>query len=242
MPTILPYKNQKSSKQNQVEQMFDSIAHRYDFLNHLLSLGIDKKWRKAVANELRKSRPAVILDVATGTGDLAFTLASELQAEITGIDLSANMLEQARQKKNKFYPEKKIRFVLADAGAIPFPDHSFDTCTVAFGVRNFETISSGLQEMNRVLCINGTLAILEFSIPEHFLTRQCYLLYFRYILPAIGRFFSKDKNAYGYLPESVSAFPAPALFIEQLQQCGFSNIRHRYLTFGIVSLYTAQKL
>lgn len=241
MPEVLPYQNHPGGKRKQVEQMFNNIAHRYDFLNHFLSMGIDKRWRKQVINELKKTHAEKILDVATGTGDLAFETAKFLKADVTGADIAANMLSKAEEKKKKNKQADSIKFIQADALHMPFEAHTFDACTVAFGVRNFENIEAGLKEINRVLKKNGMIAVLEFSTPPRFPVKQFYLLYFRYVLPAIGRFFSHDKRAYQYLPESVNAFPAPEKFCSILHSCGFSKTTHRYLTFGIASLYTGYK-
>lgn len=241
MSEVLPYQNLPDGKRKQVEQMFNNIAHRYDFLNHFLSLGIDRRWRKKVIRKLKNIQPEKILDVATGTGDLAFESAKQLNAEVTGIDIAANMLSLAEEKKKKSPLSGKIKFIQADALHLPFADDSFDACTVAFGVRNFENIENGLKEINRVLRKNGMVAVLEFSTPPRFPVRQFYLFYFRYVLPAIGRFFSRDKRAYQYLPESVDAFPAPENFCSLLQTCGFDSTTHHYLTFGIASLYLAKK-
>jgi demethylmenaquinone methyltransferase/2-methoxy-6-polyprenyl-1,4-benzoquinol methylase len=241
MSKVLPYQNLPDGKRKQVEQMFNNIAHRYDFLNHFLSLGIDKQWRKAVIRELKKTNPEKILDVATGTGDLAFESAKQLEAEVTGVDIAANMLQIAEEKKKKCPQAGKIGFLLADAINLPFEDRSFDACTIAFGVRNFENMEAGLTEINRVLKTNGRMAVLEFSTPPRFPVKQFYRFYFRYVLPAIGRFFSHDKRAYHYLPESVDAFPPPEQFCQIVHRCGFSQTSHRYLTFGIASLYIARK-
>ncbi len=241
MSEVLPYQNLPDGKRKQVEQMFNNIAHRYDFLNHFLSLGIDKRWRKKVISELKKKQPVNILDVATGTGDLAFASAGQLNAEVTGVDIAANMLRIAEEKKKKSLQADKIKFIQADALHLPFPDDSFDACTVAFGVRNFENTKAGLKEINRVLKTNGVLAVLEFSTPPRFPVKQFYRVYFRYVLPYIGRFFSHDKRAYQYLPESVDAFPAPEKFCSMLHSCGYTKTTHRYLTFGIASIYTAHK-
>ncbi|MBL7929873.1 MAG: bifunctional demethylmenaquinone methyltransferase/2-methoxy-6-polyprenyl-1,4-benzoquinol methylase UbiE [Bacteroidia bacterium] len=241
MSEVLPYHDLPDGKRKQVEQMFNNIAHRYDFLNHFLSMGIDKRWRKKVISELKKKQPANILDVATGTGDLAFASAKQLNAEVTGVDIAANMLSIAEEKKKKSLQAGKIKFLQADALSLPFTDGSFDACTIAFGVRNFENIEAGLKEINRVLKKNGVIAVLEFSTPPQFPVKQFYLFYFRYVLPAIGRFFSRDKRAYQYLPESVYAFPSPENFCGILHSCGFTKTWHRYLTFGIASLYTAHK-
>ncbi len=241
MSEVLPYQDLPDGKRKQVEQMFNNIAHRYDFLNHFLSLGIDKRWRKKVISELKKMRPANILDVATGTGDLAFESARRLNAQVTGVDIAANMLSIAEEKKKKSLQAGKIKFIQADALNLPFPDGYFDACTVAFGVRNFENIEAGLKEVSRVLKNKGVIAVLEFSTPPRFPVKQFYLFYFRYMLPAIGRFFSRDKRAYQYLPESVDAFPSPEKFCSILHACGFADSTHRYLTFGIASLYTAHK-
>lgn len=241
MSEVLPYQDLPDGKRKQVEQMFNNIAHRYDFLNHFLSLGIDKRWRKIVIAELKKTQPENILDVATGTGDLAFESVKRLNAQVTGVDIAANMLSIAEEKKKKSMQAGNIKFIQADALSLPFETAAFDACTVAFGVRNFENIEAGLKEINRVLKKNGVIAVLEFSTPPRFPVKQFYLFYFRYMLPAIGRFFSRDKRAYQYLPESVDAFPSPEKFCSILQYCGFANTTHHYLTFGIASLYTAHK-
>ncbi len=241
MSDVLPYQDLPDGKRKQVEQMFNNIAHRYDFLNHFLSLGIDKRWRKKVISELKKTQPVSILDVATGTGDLAFESAKQLNAQVTGVDIAAGMLSIAEEKRKKSLQAGKIKFIQADALCLPFETATFDACTVAFGVRNFENIEAGLKEISRVIKKNGVFAVLEFSTPPRFPVKQFYLFYFRYVLPAIGRFISHDKRAYQYLPESVDAFPAPEKFCSILHSCGFTNTNHRYLTFGIASLYIAYK-
>lgn len=241
MTHVKPLKDSDLPKKAQVEQMFDNIAHRYDFLNHFLSLGIDNIWRKITINSLKSSKPQHILDVATGTGDLAFEALKRLKPEkIVGLDLSEGMLSKARIKAK----ERKIdgiEFVKGDSEKINYPDETFDAVTVAFGVRNFEHLQEGLAEIYRVMQPGAKVAILEFSKPTGFPIKQLYNFYFKYILPVFGRFFSKDATAYQYLPDSVQAFPEGKEFIKILESLGFKSCKNRPLTFGICSLYTGQK-
>ena len=215
--------------------LFDNIAPKYDFLNHFLSLGIDKLWRKKLVREIAKRKPEKILDVATGTGDLAIALQRKTNAQITGIDISEGMLAIAKTKS------KNVHWQTASAMSLPFSDNSFDTVAVSFGVRNFENLELGLQEMFRVLNCGGTLAILEFAMPTRFPIKQLYKFYFRRILPIIGRLFSKHKSAYNYLPASVDSFPQRNDFLAQLRNVGFENARYRSLSCGIAILYLAEK-
>lgn len=221
--------------------MFDNIAHRYDFLNHLLSLGIDKQWRKKAIRNLKSIHPKHILDIATGTGDLAFEARRQMpEAHITGLDLSEGMLGKAREKAE----ERKLanmEFVKGDSENLHFADTSFDAVSVAFGVRNFENLEAGLKEIYRVLKPGGRLAVLEFSKPKAFPVKQLFNFYFKNILPATGRMISKDARAYEYLPESVQAFPEGKDFIRILEKTGFKFCKDQPLTFGICSLYTAEK-
>ncbi len=225
-----------------VESMFDSIAWRYDFLNHFLSFGIDHLWRrKAVRIISRSFRNPHILDVATGTADLAIAAMKINPLKVEGIDISAAMLEIGRKKIAKKGYSEKINIQKADSERIPFSDDIFDVAMVAFGVRNFSDPLKGLSEMKRVLNFNGMILVLEFSKPTSFPFRNIYNFYFRNILPFFGRIFSKDKSAYSYLPDSVSKFPDNEKFLEMLAKAGFSETRQLKLTGGVASIYTGLK-
>ena len=229
-------------KADHISAMFSDIAPRYDFLNHLFSFGIDKCWRKRMAREITKCRPARVLDIATGTGDLALALHRAEVAKIVGVDISEGMLEIARSKtiRNDIHPSN-VEFMLASAEVLPFPDNSFDAVTIGFGVRNFEHLQKGLREIQRVLQPGGQLAVLEFSTPQHFPVKQLYHFYFHTIIPVVGHFVSKHQSAYSYLPSSVSNFPQRGDFLNQLQQAGFIDMRYRNLSCGIAAIYTAEK-
>lgn len=225
-----------------IAKMFDRISPKYDRLNHLLSLNIDKTWRKKTAKAVAKSQPETILDLATGTADLAIALAKRNpQVHIIGLDISENMLAIGKEKVKRQGLENQIDLRLGDAAALPFEERSFDAITVAFGVRNFEDLQQGLSEICRVLKPNGRVFILEFSMPERFPIKQAYRLYFKQILPKIGKQVSKDDWAYSYLPESVEWFPKPAAFLQTLNDNGLSEATARSLTWGIATLYTARK-
>jgi len=230
-----------SGKKVRVEAMFNDIAPRYDFLNHFLSLGIDIRWRKKVRKLIAPIQPKQILDVATGTGDLAIELARLNPQKITGVDIAANMLEIGKEKVAAKKLSNTIELLLGDSEDLPFENNSFDAVTVAFGVRNFEHLQKGLGEMYRVMRPGGMVAILEFSKPKAFPFRQIYNFYFKYILPGLGRMVSKNEEAYTYLPESVSAFPEDQAFINELKKAGYLEPRQRRLTMGIATLYTATK-
>jgi len=221
--------------------MFDNIAPKYDFLNHFLSLGIDKLWRKKAIRILSGYPSEIILDVATGTGDFAIAASKLKPKKITGFDLSEQMLNVGRVKVKKLGLEKIIDFRKGDSEAMPFADNEFDAITVAFGVRNFENLEKGLAEFKRVLKSDGVAIILEFSKPKYFPMKQFYLFYFFGILPLIGRMVSKDRSAYSYLPESVMAFPDDEKFMAILKKTGFSRVKQKRLTFGIATIYLAQK-
>lgn len=241
---ITPYEEQGTSKKGQVRKMFDRIAPYYDFLNHLLSLGVDIKWRKKAVKKLRESNPHSVLDVATGTGDLAFEVQKQIpDAKITGIDLSPQMLDLAnkKQEKRNSGTSSPISFIVGDSEALPFGDAEFDGVLAAFGVRNFENLEKGLAEMNRVMSKGGKLVILEFSRPRYFPFKQLYNAYFRYVLPVIGRLTSKDPKAYRYLYESVQAFPDYGSFTKILEKTGFHSCEIHPLTLGICCIYTASK-
>lgn len=239
--TVVPYKEQNISKKEQVAQMFNSISGRYDFLNHLLSLGIDKIWRKKAIKILAAASPKTMLDVATGTGDFAIQALSLRPEKITGVDISEGMLEVGRKKIAHRGVSDRIELRLGDSENLPFPDNNFDAVTVGFGVRNFENLRKGLSEINRVMKPGATLVVLEFSRPSGFPFKQVYNFYFKFVLPKIGRLVSRDKSAYTYLPESVEAFPDGDRFTAILQEVGFKQTACKPLTFGISTIYTAQK-
>jgi len=229
-------------EKSSISGMFDRIAWRYDFLNHLFSLHIDKIWRRKAVNELRGQTLDEVLDVATGTADLALTIHKRLcPKHITGIDISEGMLAIGRQKIRKKGLESQISLIYGDSEAIPFDDNRFDAITVAFGVRNFECLERGLCEMFRVLKPGGKVVILEFSIPQNRIFRSIFHFYFFRILPFVGRWASKDAHAYNYLPASVQSFPHGTKFQKKMENCGFSDVKVRPLTFGIASIYTGYK-
>lgn len=221
--------------------MFDNIAPTYDFLNHLLSLNIDKIWRKKAVQVLKRKSPKYILDVATGTADFAIELLQLNPEEVIGIDISEKMLQIGRAKIRKGNLDDRIMLQRADSEGMPFPDNKFDAVTVAFGVRNFENPKKGLLEMCRVLKPAGTLIVLEFSKPRVFPVKQMFYFYFHYVLPVMGQIFSKDQRAYAYLPESVQFFPDEKGFCRLLEEAGFKTVQCASLTFGIASIYTAEK-
>jgi demethylmenaquinone methyltransferase/2-methoxy-6-polyprenyl-1,4-benzoquinol methylase len=239
--TVKPYRTSADSKKEQVEHMFDSIAPRYDFLNHFLSLGIDKIWRKKAIQSLADSKPLLILDVATGTADLAIAALKLNPEKVIGIDISQLMLDVGRKKIRTGKLSDKIELVKGDSEALPYADNTFDAVTVAFGVRNFENLDKGLSELYRVLKPGGKLAVLEFSKPRSFPFKQLYYLYFHQILPLWGKWISKNQNAYAYLPESVKHFPDGKNFTEHLIKARFKNNTCKPLTFGICTLYNGLK-
>jgi demethylmenaquinone methyltransferase/2-methoxy-6-polyprenyl-1,4-benzoquinol methylase len=234
--------NMNSERKVMVESMFDSIAWRYDFLNHFLSFGIDRIWRRrAIKIISRNFRNPVILDVATGTGDLALAAMKIDPVKITGIDISQNMLEIGREKVRKKGLSGKIELLQGDSENIPFGEEIFDVAMVAFGVRNFSDPLKGLTEMKRVIRRDGMILVLEFSKPSGFIFRTVYNFYFRNILPSVGKLFSKDKSAYSYLPDSVYRFPDNEAFLKLLDNAGFSDNRQVKLTGGVASIYTGIK-
>jgi demethylmenaquinone methyltransferase/2-methoxy-6-polyprenyl-1,4-benzoquinol methylase len=221
--------------------MFDNISPRYDFLNHLLSLGIDRIWRRKAINLLKPKHSKHILDIATGTGDFAIQSLKLDPESVTGIDISEGMIHHGQQKIKKRNLNEKIELLLGDSENLAFEDNKFGAVIVAFGVRNFENLTKGLSEMYRVLNKNGTVVILEFSKPSKFPFKQVYNLYFKYILPKIGKMVSRDHSAYTYLPESVQVFPEGNDFLTILSNVGFKEVRCIPLTFGISSIYTGTK-
>lgn len=239
--SVIPYKEDSASKKEQIARMFDTISGRYDFMNHLLSLGIDIRWRRKAIRWLAPYQPKSILDVATGTGDFAIEALRLNPDKIIGIDISRGMLEVGNRKIQKAGLQNKIELVYGDSEKLSFQENNFDAVIVAFGVRNFENLDTGLLEIIRVLKPGGKLAVIEFSKPKSFPFKQLYNFYFNFILPKIGKLFSRDKSAYQYLPESVQAFPDGNDFIAILSNLGYKNVACNPLTFGISSLYTATK-
>lgn len=231
----------EQGKKEQVRTMFNGIAQRYDFLNHFLSVGIDRLWRKKLIKVLRSHQPKTILDVATGTGDLAIEAVTLNPSQIVGVDIAESMLELGRQKIKKKRLEDVITLTTGDSENLDFPERSFDAVMVAFGVRNYEDLDKGLKEMFRVLNNHGIVAILEFSHPKVFPVKQLYQFYFKYILPVIGRLVSKHRTAYSYLPDSVGAFPDGGAFVEKMTKAGFRDVSFSMLTFGIATLYFGVK-
>jgi demethylmenaquinone methyltransferase/2-methoxy-6-polyprenyl-1,4-benzoquinol methylase len=238
---ISPYKNSKLNKKEQVEQMFDKISGNYDGLNRVISFGIDVSWRKKVIDLVTATNPKYVLDIATGTGDLAISLAKTGAGEVVGLDISEGMLEVGRNKINAENLSEKIKMIQADSEALPFDDNTFDAITVAFGVRNFEHLEKGLSEIYRVLKPNGIFVVLETSVPTNFIYKQGYKFYSGAILPVIGKLFSKDKVAYSYLSESAASFPYGNQFNNILRKIGFINVEDKPQTFGVATIYTGSK-
>jgi len=240
--TVVPFKDSKESKKKQVEDMFDKIAFRYDFLNRFLSAGIDVGWRKKAIKLLLPSKPKNILDVATGTGDFALTCYKILKPEkITGIDISEGMLKLGRKKIEEAALSQKIELLNGDSEAILFDDNTFDAVTVAFGVRNFENLEKGLAEIRRVLKPGGKLIVLECTKPSTPVIRQLYNFYMKTVTPKIGEIIAKNNEAYQYLNDSVLQFPEKESFIHILNQSSYRNAFYKTLTLGICSIYCAEK-
>jgi len=239
--TVVPYRDSRGSKKQQVAQMFDNISPRYDLLNHLLSLGIDILWRKKAIKLLQHQQTKLILDVATGTGDFAIEALALNPDKVIGVDISTGMLEFGRKKLRRLKLEEKIELQLGDSEKLQFQDNKFDAVIVAFGVRNFEHLEKGLADMFRVLKPGGNVVIIEFSQPRLFPFKQIFSFYFNTILPRIGKTISNDGSAYTYLPESVMAFPQGEEFLRILNNIGFINTQAIPLTFGISSIYRGSK-
>jgi demethylmenaquinone methyltransferase/2-methoxy-6-polyprenyl-1,4-benzoquinol methylase len=240
--SIVPVKDSDLSKKDQVANMFDNIAHRYDFLNRFLSAGVDIWWRKKAIMQLKKLQPKKILDVATGTADVAIMTTGILDPEkITGIDISDGMLEIGREKIKKKGLEKTIELLNGDSETINFADNSFDAVTVAFGVRNFQNLEKGLSEIKRVLKPGGKLVVLEFSQPKTFGVTQVYNVYMKFVAPNVGKVFSKNRNAYKYLDESIKKFPEGKNFTLILDNLGYTNTYCKPLSLGICSIYCGEK-
>lgn len=238
---VTPYHDPNSGKKQQVEKMFNNIASRYDLMNSVLSLGIHKGWRKKAIRMLRERKPQQILDLATGTGDFAIEAMKLSPKKIVAMDISEGMMQVGEKKVAKKGLQNIIQFQKGGAEDLPFPENTFDAITVGFGVRNFEDLLKGLQNMQRVLKPGGVAVILEFSQVRSFPLKQLYHFYFRYITPIIGRLFTKDKAAYTYLPESVSVFPSGEAFEKILKQAGFNQTSCRPVSFGIASIYMGVK-
>ena len=238
---ITPYKESSLSKKEQVTQMFDTISGNYDGLNRVISFGIDVKWRKKVLQIVKASNPKTILDIATGTGDLAILMAETKAEKIIGLDISVGMLEVGKQKIAAKKLSQKIEMMVGDSEKMPFEDNTFDAITVAFGIRNFENLEKGLAEILRVLKPNGTFVILETSNPTKFPFKQGYVFYTKNILPLIGKLFSKDNVAYGYLSESAAVFPFGEALNNILKKTGFINVVDMPQTFGVATIYSATK-
>jgi demethylmenaquinone methyltransferase/2-methoxy-6-polyprenyl-1,4-benzoquinol methylase len=240
--TIVPFKDSALSKKQQVAEMFNKIASRYDFLNHFLSGGVDRYWRRMAIRELKTLQPQSILDIATGTADLSVMMAKRLRPEkIVGIDISEGMLDLGKQKIAKLRLNRLITLQEGDSEAINFPDGSFEAVTVAFGVRNFQNLEKGLQEMRRVLKPEGKLMILEFSKPRKGPFLPLYKVYLRYIAPRIGKIVSGNPDAYQYLNDSVNAFPEGDVFTGILKKTGFINTYSKKLSLGICTIYCGTK-
>lgn len=230
------------AKKEVVQNIFNDIAPKYDLLNHLLSMNIDKGWRRRAMKYIGEHQKGSLLDVACGTGDFSIAAYRKGVKQVTGIDISANMVEVGRKKIREMGLEKYIDLQNGDSEQMNFADGTFDVVTVAFGVRNFEHLELGLKEMYRVLKPGGKAIILEFSMPEHFPMKQLYKFYFRHVLPVIGGWISGNKGAYTYLPESVMKFPQGCAFLNIMSQCGFQNSLRQKLSGGIASIYVGEKI
>ena len=239
-PVVKPYNTEQSKKQ-EVTAMFDNISARYDFMNHFLSFGIDRIWRRKAVHLLKDIQPQYILDLATGTGDFALALLKLKPKKIVGMDISRGMLDVGIKKMKERKVDHIIEMKHGDSEGLPFESNSFDAVTVSFGVRNFEDLSQGLSEMLRVTRPGGKIVILEFSKPKKFPIKQSFRLYSKYIIPFFGKRIAKDEEAYAYLPESVQAFPEGQAFLDILTCLGYQNVSKKELSGGIATLYTGNK-
>jgi demethylmenaquinone methyltransferase/2-methoxy-6-polyprenyl-1,4-benzoquinol methylase len=238
---VKPYGNSDKSKKEEVAEMFNKISKRYDFLNHFLSVGIDRIWRRKAINMLRELKPKRILDLASGTGDFAIASLKLAPTEVIGMDISEGMLEVGRQKMSKRQIDHIIQMRLGDSENLPFDSDYFDALTVGFGVRNYENLEKGLAEMLRVVRPEGKLIILEFSKPKKFPVKQYYAFHSKYIIPFFGKRISKDEKAYAYLPESVAAFPEGEDFTNILKKVGYRNVGAQLVSGGIATIYYGTK-
>ena len=238
---VKPYNKANASKKEEVEEMFDNISGKYDFLNHFLSLGIDKLWRKKAIKILKEFQPKVIMDMATGTGDFAVEALKLNPERVVGVDISNGMLEVGRKKMRKKGVEQIVEMVQGDSENLTFEDATFDAFTVGFGVRNFQNLDAGLTEMLRVLKPGGIGLIHEFSKPKKFPVKQYFKFHSKYIIPTIGKAISKDKAAYKYLPESVAAFPEGQAFMNIMSDVGYNNVKSKIVGGGIATIYYGVK-
>ena len=238
---VIPYKESDLGKKEQVTQMFDNVSSNYDFLNRLLTFGIDVNWRKKVVKMVADQNAKIIMDIATGTGDLAIMLANINPEKVIGLDISQGMLDVGKKKVEQLNLTDKVEMVIGDSENLTFADNTFDAITVGFGVRNFEDLEKGLGEIYRVLKPKGTFVVLETSQPTNFLVKQGFTFYSKYIIPTVGKIFSKDKNAYQYLPESAAAFPYGEEFNNILLKTGFNTSKVYPQTFGAATIYQAFK-
>ena len=241
MAKVTPYKDSNSSKKEQVTKMFDTISGEYDNLNRVISFGIDIKWRNKVVAIVKATNPKNVLDIATGTGDLAISLAETNAEKIIGLDISPGMLNVGKEKIKAKNLDAKIDMIIGDSENLPFDDNTFDAITVAFGVRNFETLEKGLADILRVLKPNGTFVILETSVPTKFPFKQGYAFHSKVILPTVGKLFSKDKTAYTYLSDSANVFPYGETLNNILRKVGFIDVTDMPQTFGVATIYKASK-
>ena len=239
--SIKPYQDSEKGKKEQVAQMFDTISGNYDGLNKIISLGTDATWKKKILQRVKLLHPTSILDIATGTGDLAILFAETTATEIIGLDISQGMLDMGKKKISDKNVDSKIQMVLGDGEKIPYTDNYFDVITVAYGVRNFENLEKGLSEILRVLKPNGTFIILETAVPTKFPFKQGYYVYTNFIMPTIGKLFSKDKAAYKYLSTSAQNFPFGEALNNILRKIGFIDVQDEPQTMGIASIYIASK-
>ncbi len=238
---VKPYNKSDKTKKEEVAEMFDNISERYDFLNHFLSLGIDKLWRKRAVKLLKPLKPKRIIDLATGTGDFAIAALKLNPEKIVGVDISDGMLEKGRIKMKKRGVEQTVEMINGDSEDLPFEDNYFDALTVGFGVRNYENLEKGLAEMLRVIRPGGMAVILEFSKPKKFPVKQLFNFYSKRIIPILGKSISKDDAAYAYLPESVEAFPEGKDFLDILEKVGYKNVKAKPVSGGIATIYTGLK-
>ena len=241
MSSVKPYNSADKSKKEEVAEMFDNISGSYDFLNRSLSMGVDIAWRKKTVKQVKESGAKKVLDVATGTADLAIMMVKKGIESVTGADISAGMLKVGEKKVADLGLSPQINLVLADSEGLPFEKETFDAATISFGIRNFEHPVKGMADIHRVLKPGGTLFILEFSKPTQIPFKQFFAFYFRFVLPVWGKMISKDDSAYSYLPESINAFPHGKAFTDLMEKAGFKNARQQKLAFGVASLYTGTK-
>ncbi len=238
---MTPYKDSELGKKEQVTEMFDNVSSNYDFLNRVLTFGIDISWRKNVVALVKEGKAEKVLDIATGTGDLAIMMAKADIDDVTGLDISPGMLNIGIQKVKDEGLKAKVDMVIGDSEKLPFEESTFDAITVAFGVRNFENLELGLQEILRVLKPKGSLIVLETSQPTSFPVKQGFQFYSKYVIPTVGKLFSKDKSAYDYLPESAAAFPYGEKFNNILLKTGFNSSNVYPQTLGVATIYHAIK-